>query len=83
MRCPRCESSSLTELDRDGVTIDRCDRCRGVWLDRGELEKLIAAARDDRGDQRDDDDGDDSDDRGRGDRRGRGGQRRSWWEIFD
>ena len=41
MQCPRCETASLTELDRDGVTIDRCDRCRGVWLDRGELDKII------------------------------------------
>jgi Zn-finger nucleic acid-binding protein len=31
----------MTELDRQGITIDRCDSCRGVWLDRGELEKLI------------------------------------------
>jgi len=93
MQCPRCETSSLTELDRDGVTIDRCDRCRGIWLDRGELEKLIASARDERGGRRDDDD-DDSDDRGRDTRRrhrddddddrgDRGGRRRSWWEIFD
>lgn len=42
MICPRCEIPSLTELDRQGITIDRCDRCRGVWLDRGELEKLVA-----------------------------------------
>ncbi len=44
MNCPRCESSTLVEKDRDGITIDRCDRCRGIWLDRGELEKLIARA---------------------------------------
>jgi uncharacterized protein len=42
MQCPRCETSSLDERDRDGVTIDVCKACRGVWLDRGELEKLIA-----------------------------------------
>lgn len=42
MNCPRCETGSLTERDRDGVTLDVCPRCRGVWLDRGELEKLIA-----------------------------------------
>lgn len=46
MHCPRCHDAPLLELDRDGVTIDRCDRCRGIWLDRGELEKLIARARD-------------------------------------
>lgn len=44
MICPRCESGSLDERDRDGITIDMCTKCRGVWLDRGELEKLIARA---------------------------------------
>jgi Zn-finger nucleic acid-binding protein len=83
MQCPRCETASLTELDRDGVTIDRCERCRGVWLDRGELEKLLAYAGDERRGRRDDDDNDDEDDRDhhRGDRSG--GRRGSWWEIFD
>lgn len=42
MICPRCETPSLLELDRQGITVDRCDRCRGIWLDRGELEKLLA-----------------------------------------
>jgi hypothetical protein len=44
MNCPRCESSALLEIDRDGITVDRCKSCRGIWLDRGELEKLIARA---------------------------------------
>lgn len=44
MYCPRCSGSPLTERDRDGVTIDVCTACRGIWLDRGELEKLIARA---------------------------------------
>ena len=75
MTCPRC-SGSLHEIDRDGVTIDRCEKCRGVWLDRGELEKLVSRDRNGRGD--DDDDDDDND------RRRDGGKRRSsWWEIFD
>lgn len=43
MNCPRCEGP-LDERVRDGVTIDVCARCRGIWLDRGELEKLIAIA---------------------------------------
>ncbi|HET6336720.1 MAG TPA: zf-TFIIB domain-containing protein [Polyangiales bacterium] len=42
MHCPRCETNQLDERDRDGVTVDICRSCRGVWLDRGELEKLIA-----------------------------------------
>jgi Zn-finger nucleic acid-binding protein len=41
MQCPRCHAH-LLEHDRDGVTIDVCSACRGVWLDRGELEKVIA-----------------------------------------
>jgi Zn-finger nucleic acid-binding protein len=43
MNCPRCERDTLIEIDRQGITIDRCDKCRGIWLDRGELEKLVAA----------------------------------------
>jgi Zn-finger nucleic acid-binding protein len=44
MKCPRCETSALDERERDGVTIDVCQQCRGIWLDRGELERLIARA---------------------------------------
>jgi Zn-finger nucleic acid-binding protein len=41
MRCPRCISLNLNETVREGVEIDICPECRGVWLDRGELEKII------------------------------------------
>jgi Zn-finger nucleic acid-binding protein len=44
MKCPRCETTTLDERDRDGITVDACPGCRGLWLDRGELEKLIARA---------------------------------------
>jgi uncharacterized protein len=44
MRCPRCEDAELTERDRQEVKVDICQSCRGVWLDRGELEKLMASA---------------------------------------
>ena len=44
MLCPRCTASELVERDHDGVTVDVCRECRGVWLDRGEMEKLIARA---------------------------------------
>ena len=40
MTCPSC-GGELTELDRSGVRIDACRSCRGVWLDRGELDKII------------------------------------------
>ncbi|HEY0007293.1 MAG TPA: zf-TFIIB domain-containing protein [Tepidisphaeraceae bacterium] len=40
MECPRCHSD-LIVTQRQGVEIDTCSKCRGVWLDRGELDKLI------------------------------------------
>jgi Zn-finger nucleic acid-binding protein len=44
MNCPRCETTPLVERDREGIVVDGCPACRGLWLDRGELEKLIARA---------------------------------------
>jgi Zn-finger nucleic acid-binding protein len=41
MRCPVCEDSKMREVDRDGILIDICPSCKGVWLDRGELDKLV------------------------------------------
>lgn len=40
MKCPVCEVT-LTMAERKGVEIDYCPQCRGVWLDRGELDKII------------------------------------------
>ena len=40
MNCPAC-LVPLTMTDRQGVEIDYCPQCRGVWLDRGELDKII------------------------------------------
>lgn len=53
MNCPRCVAVGLLERERDGVTLDVCQSCRGMWLDRGELEKLIARATSEH-DERDD-----------------------------
>lgn len=39
MRCPRCDDS-LQESQVEGVTIESCEKCGGVWLDSGELEQL-------------------------------------------
>lgn len=40
--CPACGPGTvLVSVDRSGVLIDACPRCRGIWLDRGELDKLI------------------------------------------
>lgn len=43
MQCP-VDGSPLTMSDRSGVEIDYCPQCRGVWLDRGELDKIIDRA---------------------------------------
>jgi Zn-finger nucleic acid-binding protein len=43
MRCP-VDNETLVMADRSGVEIDYCPKCRGVWLDRGELDKIIERA---------------------------------------
>lgn len=45
MKCP-VDSSTLLLSERQGVEIDYCPQCRGVWLDRGELDKLLQRADD-------------------------------------
>jgi hypothetical protein len=40
MKCP-VDGSLLTVSERQGVEIDYCPQCRGVWLDRGELDKIV------------------------------------------
>jgi Zn-finger nucleic acid-binding protein len=84
MKCPKCQSDLMIS-DRQGIEIDFCPQCRGVWLDRGELDKII-----ERGARyRDDDDDDDRDSWRSGDRddypRDRSYQRRRsfWAELFD
>ncbi|MCB0955040.1 MAG: zf-TFIIB domain-containing protein [Ilumatobacter sp.] len=41
MKCPTCPDSTLAIADRAGIEIDYCPTCRGVWLDRGELDRII------------------------------------------
>jgi uncharacterized protein len=41
MKCPICTEVNLVMSDRQGIEIDYCPQCRGVWLDRGELDKII------------------------------------------
>jgi hypothetical protein len=92
MKCPTCTDTSLVMTDRQGLEIDYCPQCRGVWLDRGELDKLIersgavvaapsgsAPARS-RPDFADSDHG-----HARDGRRGSHGQRKKSWlsDIFD
>ena len=44
--CPNCHSG-MKEIAREGVQFDMCPECHGVWLDRGELQKLLEASRGD------------------------------------
>jgi Zn-finger nucleic acid-binding protein len=48
MKCPT-DSATLVMSERSGVEIDYCPECRGVWLDRGELDKIIDRAENDFG----------------------------------
>mgnify|MGYP000494029814 CR=1 FL=1 len=41
MKCPNCKDAILVMSQRQGVEIDYCPECRGVWLDRGELDKIL------------------------------------------
>ncbi|WP_298745727.1 zf-TFIIB domain-containing protein [uncultured Brevundimonas sp.] len=45
LMCPN-DNAAMQTLERNGVQFDMCPSCRGVWLDRGELEKLMAAPAD-------------------------------------
>ncbi len=44
MQCPTCTNVALVITERQSVEIDYCPQCRGVWLDRGELDKLMDRA---------------------------------------
>lgn len=92
MKCPNCQNDLLIS-HRHTVEIDYCPSCRGVWLDRGELDKLIQRAEryDEDGDPDHDDDDHDGNDgrRRRYPQQGHRGEehaprRRSFWqELFD
>jgi Zn-finger nucleic acid-binding protein len=42
LKCPKCHGV-MRQYERNGITIDQCDECRGIYLDRGELERLVSA----------------------------------------
>ena len=44
MKCPICTNVDLVMTERQGDEIDYCPSCRGIWLDRGELDKIIDKA---------------------------------------
>ena len=86
LTCPKC-AGSMRAYERNGVTIDQCTECRGIFLDRGELERLIEAEdvhygradqggpqRDDRYPDRGDPDPGYPDTRDRGGKHGGGGE---------
>lgn len=63
MLCPLCTDTVLDVTHRFGIEVDVCPRCRGVWLDRGELERLLGdAPLDGRRDRMDGNDREDRDD---------------------
>ena len=41
MKCPNCKEHNLLLSERKGIEIDLCPECRGIWLDRGELDKIL------------------------------------------
>ncbi|HWC11516.1 MAG TPA: zf-TFIIB domain-containing protein [Acidimicrobiales bacterium] len=70
MNCP-VDNEVLQMTERSGVEVDYCPRCRGIWLDRGELDKILARADRELGEPRyRDRDDDDDRDRERDDRYG-------------
>jgi Zn-finger nucleic acid-binding protein len=44
MNCPTCPDERLVITDRQGIEVDYCPACRGIWLDRGELDKILDRA---------------------------------------
>ena len=90
MKCP-IDDTDLAMADRQGIEVDYCPKCRGVWLDRGELDKIIertaaeqpAQRTDEKPRYRDDDKYRDGD-RYRDDRHGRPYKKKSLLgELFD
>ncbi|MGA1073531.1 MAG: zf-TFIIB domain-containing protein [Ilumatobacteraceae bacterium] len=53
MRCPLCPDATLEPKYVGDTEVDICPRCRGIWLDRGELDRLIGDGPDRRDDRRD------------------------------
>lgn len=47
MKCPNCKEQNLVIAERKGIEIDHCPECRGIWLDRGELDKILEKSKED------------------------------------
>lgn len=52
MKCPNCKELNLVISERKGIEIDYCPECRGIWLDRGELDKILEVAKQENQNQR-------------------------------
>ncbi len=46
MKCPRCETASLKAEQVRGLSVDSCPECQGVWVRRGDLERLVGRQED-------------------------------------
>lgn len=80
VNCPTC-NVQLSMTERQGVEIDYCPQCRGVWLDRGELDKIIEKSSSGRSfEDRDDEDREERD-RPEGSRKGKRGG--FWGNLLD
>ena len=42
MNCPKCQTATLAEFKIEGVAVDRCSHCDGIWIDAQELSQLLA-----------------------------------------
>lgn len=49
MNCPACKTVQLVVIEREGVEIDYCPNCRGVWLERNELDTILKRSAEERG----------------------------------
>lgn len=93
MLCPYC-ASTMREVTKTGVLLDLCPECKGIWLDRGELDKILSRAREvgrewdeevervERRSRHDDNDDDNDNDRSYSGTK-KYGRRRRWSDIFD
>jgi Zn-finger nucleic acid-binding protein len=42
MKCPSCNNSELINSERQGFMLDQCPECKGIWFERGEIDKIIS-----------------------------------------
>jgi uncharacterized protein len=42
MKCPSCIATDLVEAQREGINVNYCPQCNGMWLDRGQLDKVVS-----------------------------------------